>query len=221
LGPGTMVFDISRDPINHLFADSRIVTLFGTRVNGQCEGTVTLERVPGGLPPAVVEIAANQTNCEQLLKIGHLIHSPSAYSSSRNGPTPADPTGTGHAGFITGWFDPGGQEVTQVWDHVDWTYVYGVTINSCSGYDNLWWFAPTGWQVWSSSLSYYSSGYQCNVGTYADFRNYPFCNGVLTEAIYNKNNVWGNIWGTASGSASTWVQGSSCASWLHSSSWME
>jgi hypothetical protein len=225
MGAGTIIFDTSKDPINALFSDSHLEVHAGSMVGGHCTGELTLKHRPGELPVAAIELASNPTNCKQLVKVGHLIHKPSGSpfrEPVRAQTLTATPgmraTSSGSATYTTQWQDPAGLALSQVWNHADWTY-NGSAITSCSGWGDRWVYVPTGWYVYSY-LTVIENGQYCNVYDYDDVRNYPFCQGVLTQIYYWHNHVYGWANGNSTGTVNTWSRGSSCHNWLHYVSWL-
>ena len=193
---------------------------------GRCQATLTLGRAADEPPVTAVEMAYNESTCQQLIAIGTASPQQPEPTSSGSATSFAGQSGLvarvaapatlqRHGYFYTYWHDPAWLNVNSVEDEMTWNYSSPFIMGIVAAWDDLTWLSASGWYVTSHPapvLTVDYNDYWATLTTRASFYNTMFCGGTGTTYQPNTFKAYGD--GRDTGSVSTWDWG--CHSdWLH------
>lgn len=202
------------------FASSSIVLVSGKRTgDGRCSGFFNLSKGPNEPPVGAVELAVNESTCQQQVRVGVLTAIPeqglgSGYTTSSTVVTDTNPKGGVFASasseraahYYVIWSDPVFIQVTRVQENLDWKYDGAHITSIVSAYDSRVWASFTGWAETSHQGPFlYHDSTLAYLSTNDEFYNQPFCGGTWIQ--YQPITLYGRGNGTASGAQYTYDYG--------------
>jgi hypothetical protein len=172
-----------------------------------------------------VELAVNESTCEQQVRVGELSAIPeevsgSGYMTASTGATntsassQVSPSASSEraAHYYVIWSDPVFIQVTKVQENLDWTYDGTHILSIVSAYDSRSWASFTGWsETGHQGPRLYHDSTLAYLTTNDTFYNRPFCGGTWVE--YQPITLYGRGNGGESGGVYTYAYGCR-ADWL-------